>query len=77
MVNPQLAKLKSKDHQRKTSGTAIAGTPVEAKKKKEEASQVGGIILALLLFVVVGSAVIQVINNARNALMYGEQAQME
>jgi hypothetical protein len=73
MANPGLAKRKSKEHEKQTAGSAKTGTPVDRKKKEEGGSQVGGIVLALLLFVVIGSAVIQIINNARNALMYGEQ----
>jgi hypothetical protein len=73
MVNPGLARRKSKEHEKQTAGSAKTGAPKEKKVKEEGGSQVGGIVLALLLFVVIGSAVIQVINNARNALMYGEQ----
>lgn len=71
MANPGLARRKSKEHEKKVAGSAVAKIPKE--KKEKDGSQVGGIVLALLLFVVIGSAIIQVINNSRNALMYGEQ----
>nr|CAG4713278.1 unnamed protein product [Naegleria fowleri] len=64
-VNPAIAKIKSKEWEKKGKLTAE-----EKERRKElenkESSQVGPLVLAFLLFVVVGSALVQIFNNARS-----------
>ena len=64
-ANPALAKIKSKNWEKKGRLSAE-----EKEKRKEEltkeGSQVGPLVLAFLLFVVVGSSLVQVFNNARS-----------
>jgi len=64
MANPAIAKIKSKNWE-KNPKLSAEEKEKRKNKTKEEGSQVGPLILALLLFVVVGSAVVQIFNNAK------------
>jgi hypothetical protein len=70
-ANPRLAKIKTEQFVKK------AGKKSGDDKKKDDAPMVPPWVLGLLLFVVVGSVVMQIINNARNAGTMGQNAVYE
>lgn len=71
-ANPKITKIKNQQFSQRGKKTEEQRA---AEKGKDQA--VSPFILGLLLFVVVGSVLIQIINNARNAATYGAQAQYE
>lgn len=71
-VNSKITKLKSQKFEQRGKKTNE-----QREKEKEQSQMVSPFVLGLLLFVVVGSVLIQIINNARNAATYGSQAQYE
>jgi hypothetical protein len=69
MVSSRVAKLRSEMHQKRGK---ISEDEKEAQKS--EGASVGPLVLGILLFVVIGSVVLQIVQNTRNAAMHGVHA---
>ncbi|KAL9653882.1 hypothetical protein ABK040_012942 [Willaertia magna] len=65
MANSAYARIKSKQFEKAGKLTKEEREKRKQAKEGSEGSQVGPLVLAFLLFIVVGSALVQIFNNAR------------